>query len=78
MATSNADIALEALRAIRARIDGEYDNPFLVAVGTLSVSTAEDVMYIATRALNRIDGVDATIRQLERPCVGTYCHEEER
>src|SRR5690349_9189461 len=44
--------ALEAaLRAIRARVVGEYDQPELVAFGPLSTDSAHDCSAIASLAL---------------------------
>jgi hypothetical protein len=42
---------LMALEAIKARIDGEYDHPALVAFGALRVNTEEDILEIATQAI---------------------------
>jgi len=41
---------LEALEAIRARIDGEWDNPALVKFGGLR-DTKEDIHALATEAI---------------------------
>ena len=40
-----------ALRAVQARIDGEWDHPALVALGPLSTDTDLDVRYIIQSAL---------------------------
>lgn len=42
----------QALEAIKARINGEYDNPSLVAFGPLSLSASLDCIDIAQAALN--------------------------
>lgn len=42
---------LEALTAIKARIQGEYDNPALLAYGALTCDSADDVLTIADTAL---------------------------
>lgn len=42
---------LEALIAIRARIQGEWDNPHLVAFGPLSADVRTDCNEIAARAI---------------------------
>lgn len=47
---------LEALEAIRARINGEYDNPSLVSIGSLRYNTDDDVLRIATQAISRATG----------------------
>lgn len=36
----------EALSAIKARIDGEWDNPALVKFGPLSTSVNDDILSI--------------------------------
>lgn len=45
-----------ALRAIVARVDGEWDNPALVAVGGLSTDTATDCEQIARAVLSKEGG----------------------
>ena len=42
----------EALEAIVARYNGEWDNPSLMLFGPLSINTEEDMYYIAKYALN--------------------------
>jgi len=43
----------DALEAIRARIDGEWDNPALKKYGPMRASGYEDVRYIANAALRK-------------------------
>ena len=40
----------QALRAVKARIDGRWDDPDLVAIGPLCESVAEDIVYILSLA----------------------------
>jgi hypothetical protein len=48
--------ALEALQAIKARIDGEWDNPALAKFGNLHglTYTMADVYAIATEAIQEV------------------------
>jgi hypothetical protein len=43
--------ALKALSAIRARIDGDWDNPELKAAGPLGDDLVEDISHIVDAAL---------------------------
>jgi hypothetical protein len=45
---------LETLRAIAARIDGEWDHPALVAMGPLNTNTISDVALFAETAIDKI------------------------
>jgi len=45
---------LEALQAIKARIDGEWDNPALVKFGALHSYTMADVYTIATETIQEV------------------------
>jgi vacuolar-type H+-ATPase subunit F/Vma7 len=47
---------LEALEAIRARINGEYDLPALLRFGHLSVNPLEDIEEIAAKAIAKALG----------------------
>lgn len=40
-----------ALRAIIARIDGEWDNPALLQFGPMTHCTNTDIIYIANKGL---------------------------
>ena len=51
--TGAEEITLSALKAIVARIDGVYDDPFLVAFGPLSVNRIQDIKEIAHRAIEQ-------------------------
>lgn len=51
-----APAMLAALEAIIARIDGEYDNPALVAFGPLSIDTETDCKDIAVAAIAKARG----------------------
>lgn len=42
----------EALEAIVARYNGDWDNPALMQVGPLSINTEEDMYYIAKNTLD--------------------------
>ena len=44
-------MALAALRAIVARITGEWDHPDLMAVGPLTADSNQDILRIARGAL---------------------------
>ena len=46
---------LEALKAIRARLGGEFDNPSLVAFGPL-MTTEADIEAIAEAAIAKAEG----------------------
>lgn len=46
---------LEALQAIAARINGEFDNPVLLKYGLLSTDPEEDVIRIAREAIEEIE-----------------------
>lgn len=46
------DVLQQALQAIRARINGEFDHPALVAIGPLHPSTNTDVLRIIDQALS--------------------------
>jgi hypothetical protein len=50
--------SLAALRAIVARIDGVWDQPDLVAFGTLHPNTMADVRTIACSAIAAAEAVD--------------------
>jgi hypothetical protein len=43
----------DALTAIRARINGEYDNKALVAYGPLTTNTHEDILWIINEACDK-------------------------
>lgn len=47
---------LEALGAIAARINGEWDDPALVAFGPLSIDAQSDCLRIARAAIDRALG----------------------
>ncbi len=47
------DELIEALEAIRARIDGEFDNPALISYGLLGVGLDMDIRNMATHMLNK-------------------------
>ena len=47
---------LEALQAIQARINGNFDNPKLFAFGPLSTSAADDCLEIAHAAIAKATG----------------------
>ena len=49
---SHADL-VQALTAIKARIDGEWDNPALMAIGPLDTNIDNDVLRIAEAALSK-------------------------
>lgn len=42
---------IRALKAIKARIDGEWDNPNLMYYGALNVNTETDILRIAEDAI---------------------------
>lgn len=42
----NPPVEIRALRAIRARLDGVWDDPYLVEVGPLSINPVEDIRRI--------------------------------
>ncbi len=42
---------LEALHAIKARVNGEWDHPALMRQGPLSSSTPRDILEIAEKAI---------------------------
>ncbi len=45
-----------ALRAIEARINGEWDNPSLIAIGELHTSAEMDILRIVEETLSKIEG----------------------
>lgn len=47
---------LEALKAIIARIDGEWDNPLLKKWGALSAITTQDILRIAQESIAKVEG----------------------
>ena len=49
---------LEALNAIFARINGEWDNPALVSFGELSINSDFDILRIANHAIRKAEGID--------------------
>jgi len=42
----------EAIEAIKARINGEWDNPQLLRIGYLQVDTLEDIKYIIDNTID--------------------------
>lgn len=52
---ANAPRMRDALLAIRARIEGEFDNPALVAHGPLLVDSSKDCLAIAQHALRELE-----------------------
>lgn len=48
---------LDALEAIRARLDGEYDHPALVKYGALA-GTMDDVRQLVRDAIDKVRGRD--------------------
>lgn len=46
---------LDALLAIRARVEGEFDHPALVLHGPLSIDRAADCLAIAQNALRDVE-----------------------
>ena len=44
---------LEALEAINARINGDFDNPALIKFGTLSTNTNQDIYLITNNAIKK-------------------------
>lgn len=53
---------LGALIAIRARIQGEWDNPYLMAFGPLSADVRTDCNEIATKAIAQAAGANTATR----------------
>lgn len=47
---------LAALKAIKARIDGDYDNPALVAFGPLHTDISLDCALLADAAIAKAEG----------------------
>lgn len=47
------DVDVRELVAIRARIQGKFDNPELVAFGPLTADTLVDVLRIAEEGIRR-------------------------
>ena len=47
---------LEALEAIQARVNGDYDHPALLKFGPLSHNIQADIALIATRAITKAKG----------------------
>jgi len=54
---------LEVLEAIKARIDGEWDNPFLLRFGGLSINSLDDVAKMVSESLKETE---------EETCVKDY------
>lgn len=54
----NAEL-LEALKAIDARLSGEFDNPALVKYGMLSDSNG-DISRLARRAISKAEGKEVS------------------
>jgi hypothetical protein len=68
-----------ALVAITARIEGEFDNPALVAFGPLMPNTDADVLRIAGAALKQGPerGTDSEWQVMCPFCLGTYPDHED-
>jgi hypothetical protein len=52
-AVNSYDDMLEALKAIKARLNGEFDHPSLVAYGPLSDSETDDILGYAEEAIQK-------------------------
>lgn len=46
---------VNALRAIEARINGEWDNPHLIAAGSLHPNPEVDILRIAEDAIDKFE-----------------------
>jgi len=55
-AVNNHEALVEALEAIEARINGDYDCPALIKYGSLNVVGYEDVLTMAQKALAAAKG----------------------
>jgi len=53
---------LEALRAIKARINGEWDHPALTKQGPLNSITPQDILEIAEKAIAKADRCETRYR----------------
>lgn len=54
-AETEYNVLVSALKAIRARICGEWDNPSLMAIGPLSVNDSTDTLRIADAAICEVE-----------------------
>ena len=55
-AVNNHDELVSSLKAIIARISGNFDDPDLEAFGPLSDNTEMDILAIAKEAINQVEG----------------------
>jgi len=55
----------EALEAIVARYNGEWDNPSLMKFGPLSTDTADDMFHIAKDALSPLQIADREKEEMD-------------
>lgn len=47
---------LETLKAIKARIDGEWDNPALMRFGPLNTNSDTDILAMVEEAIAKVEG----------------------
>lgn len=51
---NDLEIAVQALNAIRARINGEWDNPDLLLVGPMTTDYKDDIIHIVEQAIENM------------------------